>query len=204
MLNGRMRERYWTIRSYLTLTTQLFRPSNRSFAHHVARDYWRFLSKAVVPIQGETQERAQAAVKWLLRAQDSTPDDGVSLGYFPCDPNQTAVGGARIRKRPATLFHHCLSFPSASKIQRFGGGLCEWPYGRQRFKCPPVRCKVGWFVVPEHQEPAVFNTGMVLQGYTAAYRATKAAEFLEAGRRAADFLLADMADDGHFRLMENS
>jgi uncharacterized protein YyaL (SSP411 family) len=42
---------------------------------------------------------------------------------------------------------------------------------------------------------------MVLHGYTAAYRATKAPEFLDSGRRAADFLLADLRDDGHFRTL---
>ncbi len=47
-----------------------------------------------------------------------------------------------------------------------------------------------------------FNTGVVLQGYTAAYRATENREFLECARRAADFLLADIGDDGHFRTHE--
>src|SRR5882757_4781978 len=56
---------------------------------------------------------------------------------------------------------------------------------------------------PEQQAPAVFNTGMVLHGYTAAYRATKAPEFLEAGRRASDFLRTDLGDDGHFRTHGN-
>jgi uncharacterized protein YyaL (SSP411 family) len=44
----------------------------------------------------------------------------------------------------------------------------------------------------------VFNTGMVLQGYTAAWRATKERLFLDAGRRAADFLLHDLDAEGHF------
>jgi uncharacterized protein YyaL (SSP411 family) len=40
---------------------------------------------------------------------------------------------------------------------------------------------------------------MVLHGYTAAFEATKADEFLEFGQRAADFLLNDLTEDGHFR-----
>jgi hypothetical protein len=52
---------------------------------------------------------------------------------------------------------------------------------------------------PERQMPAVFNTGMVLHGFTAAYRTTKDPCFLEAGRRAADFLLRDIGEDGHFQ-----
>ncbi len=57
----------------------------------------------------------------------------------------------------------------------------------------------GTVCAPERQVAAVFNTGMVLQGWSAAYRATGEARFIEAGRRAADFLVADMGDDGHFR-----
>ncbi|HUG37120.1 MAG TPA: hypothetical protein VML54_09240, partial [Candidatus Limnocylindrales bacterium] len=52
---------------------------------------------------------------------------------------------------------------------------------------------------PDRQVAAVFNTGMVLQGYTAAYRASGEGRFLDAGRRAADFLVGDMDGDGHFR-----
>jgi hypothetical protein len=57
----------------------------------------------------------------------------------------------------------------------------------------------GTVCAPERQVAAVFNTGMVLQGWSAAYRATGEARFIEAGRRAANFLVADMSDDGHFR-----
>jgi uncharacterized protein YyaL (SSP411 family) len=57
----------------------------------------------------------------------------------------------------------------------------------------------GTVCASNEQVPAVFNTGMVLQGYSAAYRATGEARFLEAGRRAADFLVADMGEDGQFR-----
>ena len=199
MLKGRMRERYWTIRSYLTLTTQLFRPCNRSFAHHVARDYWRFLSKAVVPIQGETRERAQAAVKWLLRAQDSTPDDGVSLGYFPCDPNQTNGWRPSYPETTGYIITTLLEFSSRfgdSEVRRRALQMAAW---ETKIQLPSGAVQAGVVCGPENQEPAVFNTGMVLQGYTAAYRATEASEFLESARRAADFLLSDIGEDGHFR-----
>jgi uncharacterized protein YyaL (SSP411 family) len=52
---------------------------------------------------------------------------------------------------------------------------------------------------PEEQTPAVFNTGAVLLGWSAAYRATFNLAFLDASQRAAEFLLADLGSDGHFR-----
>src|SRR5262249_5597247 len=57
----------------------------------------------------------------------------------------------------------------------------------------------GRVCAPAQQVAAVFNTGMVLQGWSAAYRATGEMRFIEAGTRAADFLFADMGNDGHFR-----
>lgn len=194
-----MRERYWTARSYLTLTRELLRPSNRSFAHHVARDYWRFLSGAVQPIQGETQERAQAAVKWLLRAQDSTPDDGVSLGYFPCDPNQTNGWRPSYPETTGYIIPSLLNFSERfkdSEVRRRALRMALW---ETKIQMPSGAVQGGTVFPPEEQVPAVFNTGMVLHGYTAAYRTSKAPEFLDAGRRAADFLLSDIGDDGHFR-----
>jgi hypothetical protein len=40
---------------------------------------------------------------------------------------------------------------------------------------------------------------MVLHGYTAAYRVSGDRLFIEAGRRAAEFLVGDLDAQGHFR-----
>src|SRR5207253_10077641 len=49
------------------------------------------------------------------------------------------------------------------------------------------------------QTAAVFNTGMVLDGWCSAYQATGNALFLEAGRRAAVFLDGDLNEESYFR-----
>lgn len=55
-------------------------------------------------------------------------------------------------------------------------------------------------VVPaERQTPAAFNTGMVLDGWCSAYAATADADVLAAARKAADFLAADLDQNGYFR-----
>ena len=46
---------------------------------------------------------------------------------------------------------------------------------------------------------AAFNTGMVLDGWCSVFEATGEREFLEAGRRAADFLVDDIDERGYFR-----
>jgi hypothetical protein len=57
----------------------------------------------------------------------------------------------------------------------------------------------GPIVPPERQTPAAFNTGMVLDGWCSAYATTNDGAFLDAGRRAAEFLANDMDESGHFK-----
>ena len=67
---------------------RLFKPENEAFRRHVVGDLTRYLFSSVRPVDGETAERARAAVDWILFAQRATPDDGVPLGYFPCERNR--------------------------------------------------------------------------------------------------------------------
>ena len=199
IVNERIRQRYWAARSYLKIAKTLLCSSDQTFVRHVARDYWRFLSSAVYPIQGEIRERAQAAVSWLLRAQDATSDDGVSLGYFPCDPDQANGWRPSYPETTGYIIPTLLEFSERSGDLAVCERAVRMAVWETTIQMPSGAVQGGPVCIPEHQAPAAFNTGMVLHGYTAAYRATKAAEFLEAGRRAADFLLADLTDDGHFQ-----
>lgn len=196
-----MREWYWSARSYLTLAGHLLRPSNRGFARYVARDYLRFLANAVHPIQGETRERARAAVSWLLRAQDATRDDGVSLGYFPCEPGQTNGWRPSYPETTGYIVPSLLDFSERFKDADVYQRALRMAIWETNIQMPSGAVQGGPVCVSEEQTPAVFNTGMVLHGYTATYRVTRAPEFLEAGRRAANFLLADLRDDGHFQTL---
>ena len=84
-LSGNLRKRYWAAAAFATEVKALFRPENKGFRKEVIRSQWRFAIGAVAPVAGETTQRARAAADWILRAQAATDDDGVSLGYFPCD-----------------------------------------------------------------------------------------------------------------------
>jgi hypothetical protein len=199
LLKGNRREQYWAARAYLALTARLLQSSNRAFARRVVTDYWRFLLQSLRPIEGEIRERAQAAADWLLTAQVSTPDDGVSLGYFPCDskarngwkPSYPETTGYII----PSLLEFARRFENLDVRQR-ALRMAVW---ETKVQMASGAVQGGPVCAPERQSPAVFNTGMVLHGYTAAYRESKDPQFLEAARRAANFLISDMQEDGHFR-----
>ena len=199
LLDGNPRERYWAARSYLALATRLLRHSNRTFTRHVVRDYLQFLSKSVHPIEGETRERAQAAVGWLLRAQDSTSDDGVSLGYFPCDSGSGNSWRPSYPETTGYIIPSLLEFAERFKDRQVRQRALQMAIWETKVQMASGAVQGGPVCAPERQVPAVFNTGMVLHGYTAAYRASDDPQFLDAGWHAAGFLLADMGADGHFR-----
>ena len=80
-----IKQKYWDASHGLQRWKTILLGNDHIFRDVVLRD--RFLSpKAVTPISGETAERAAAAVRWLVAAQNATPDGDVSYGYFPVSP----------------------------------------------------------------------------------------------------------------------
>jgi hypothetical protein len=196
-----VRDRYWGAREQAGRVGRLLKPANHAFARVVLADQMRYLAGSVRPRKGETRERMAAAVAWLLRAQDATEDRGVSIGYFPCDPAAAARGGWRPSYPETTGY----IIPSLLEYaERFGRAdvrarAIEMARWETEVQMASGAVQGGPVCPRDQQVPAVFNTGMVLQGYTAAYRATRDPLFLEAGRKAADFLVNDLDADGHFR-----
>lgn len=199
LFKGSPKEKYWTARIYFGLIRRMLRPSNRPFLRRVAKDSLRFVLDAVHPVEGETRERAKAAVGWILRAQDATPDGGVSFGYFPCDggdgtgwrPSYPETTGYII---PSLL--ECSERFQEEKVRRRALQMAVW---ETEVQMASGAIQGGPVCRPQDRVPSAFNTGMVLHGFTAAYRETRDTLFLNAGRRAADFLVADLGPDGHFR-----
>jgi hypothetical protein len=191
------RESYWAVqRQRLRLARMLTFP-DRTFAHHVSKDFARYLWAGVRQIPGETRERQRAAVDWLCRAQDATPDGGVSLGYFPCDEEN----GWRI-SYPETTGYIITSFLEFARLRGDGEvfqralRMARWEV---EIQMPSGAVQGGPVCAPDEQTPCAFNTGMVLDGWSSAYRSTRDPLFLESGRRAADFLLRDLSPDGYFK-----
>jgi hypothetical protein len=193
-----MRELYWTVNAMGGEIARLFERDNREFARCVLRDQWRYVTGTTRPVRGEIDHRIRAAVQWLLRAQQAGPDEGVPVGYFPCRrdgagwmPSYPETTGCII----TTLLAYAGRYdePAARdaalrmarwemEVQMSNGAVQGGPV------CPPAR-----------QTAAAFNTGMVLDGWCSALQSTRAAEFLDAARRAADFLAGDVDENGYFR-----
>jgi hypothetical protein len=193
----RARRRYWNFRSDFGRLRSLTAPSRHAFAREVLSSHWRHLSGRRGVQQRDSDAALAAAIAWLLRAQRATADDGVSLGYFPCERErgwrpsypettgyiiQTLLARADVTGDTALRERALAAADWEIHIQMPSGGVQGGPV------CPP-----------ELQREAVFNTGMVLQGWTAAFRASGARRYLEAGRKAADFLVGDLDESGHFR-----
>jgi hypothetical protein len=199
LLGRSAREHYWEACANLELIKRLLRSANREFRYLVVWDAMRFLFDAVHPVEGETLERARAAVNWLLRAQGATADLGVSHGYFPCHPGQESGWRASYPETTGYVIPSLLEYSERycdPVAKRQALRMAEWEIEIQ-MSSGAVQ---GGVVCPsQEQTPAIFNTGMVLHGYSAAFRASSEAKFVDAARRAGNFLLGDLGVDGHFR-----
>ena len=193
-----IRRNYWNARALGGELRRLADARNASFRGQVLRDLKHYWFDKPRPVPGETEERAAAAVAWLLRAQAATPDDGVSLGWFPC-----AIDGADWRPSyPETTGYIITSLLAYAR--RFGDArartaalaMARWEIAIQM---PSGAVQGGPVCAPEQQTPAAFNTGMVLDGWCSAYQETRDDAILAAARRAADFLVADLDASGYFR-----
>lgn len=193
-----LRQNYWNASALTAEVASLYRHENGVFRRHVLRDQARFFFGTVRPIDGETVERARAAVAWLLLAQQASPDDGVALGYFPCSRD----GEAWKPSYPETtgyIVTSLLAFADRFRddaIRSAALRMARWEIGIQM---PSGAVQGGPVCPPERQTAAAFNTGMVLDGWCSVCAVTREPDLLSAARRAADFLVDDLDADGYFR-----
>jgi uncharacterized protein YyaL (SSP411 family) len=192
-----LRENYWDLAAMAARVARLGRPENRVFRGRVLRELGWYLTGGPAPIRGEARERARAAVEWLCRAQDAGDDDGVAHGYFPCDgptawrPSYPETTGYII----TSLLRYADRYGDEA-VRRRALRMAGWEIAVQM---ESGAVQAGTVCPPERQVAAIFNTGMVLDGWASAYEATEDAQYLKAGDRAADFLVGDLGEDGHFR-----
>lgn len=195
---GGARARYWAFRALLAEVMRLNGAGRAAFRREVIRRQWQHVAGGVRPIEGETALRMRHAVEWILRAQRATPDDGVSLGYFPC----TGLSSGWRPSYPETtgyIISTLLSYARlhgdvsvASEALR----MADWEIVVQM---PSGAVQGGAVCAPEQQTAASFNTGMVLDGWCSAFEHSQDPRYLAAAGRAADFLVEDLDEHGHFQ-----
>ena len=197
MFGRSLREHYWAADQLRRRLVLLRSPANRVFARTAREDFTRFFLGRVRPLPGEIEKRARAAVDWILLAQSIGSDGGVSLGYFPCDeeagwrPSYPETTGYIITSLLA--FGQRFQDPNASAraLQ-----MADW---ETNIQMASGAVQGGPVCSPERQTPCAFNTGMVLDGWVSAYCFRQESRYLEAARRAADWLISDMNEEGYFR-----
>ncbi len=197
LLKQGLRKHFYTASNNINRVCSLLRTDNHAFVNHLARDYVRFLLDLVKPIEGQANERARMAVNWLLLAHSTSADDGISYGYFPCD------GGSGWRSAYpestgyiiTSLLEYARLHEEADLRQR-ALRMARW---EAEIQMDSGAVQGGMVCSASEQTPSAFNTGMVLDGWTSAFRSSEDETFLLAARRAANFLIDDLGEDGYFR-----
>jgi uncharacterized protein YyaL (SSP411 family) len=141
----------------------------------------------------------EAAMQWLTRAQDATPDGGVSrsyaLRYLPSHGRSGWL--ASYPETTGYIIPTFLAYASLTGRREYRERairMAEWEADVQ-MECGAVQGGV----IDFPPTPAIFNTGQVLFGWAAAYAETGNDAFRRAAKRGADFLVAAMDPDGSWR-----
>jgi uncharacterized protein YyaL (SSP411 family) len=137
----------------------------------------------------KTSSHLQAAVEWIYRAQDATPDRGVSHSYV--------IGGGWLRSYPETTGY---IIPTLLNINFLTGDsearqraleMADWELS--------ARLESGAIPSLVDRQPVVFDTGQVIFGWLRAYEVTGDVRYLEASTKAADWLIESQDPDGVWR-----
>ena len=151
----------------------------KSFAARATKDL--FLGSQAVD---KVQEHLQAAIGWLKRAQDVTPDGGVSWGY-------SLKGGWRPSYRETSGYIAVTFFNLAKQLK--DDDAWERAVAIAKWLCS-VQNGDGSISDPRYgSQGIVFDTGQVLFGLVRAFEETQDSCFLEAAKKAGNWLV-EVAD----------
>lgn len=138
------------------------------------------------------EQHLQEAIEWLMRAQDAGEDRGISYG--------AEFGGPFLQSYPETTgyiiptFLKLADYYRDESFARRASEMGEWESDVQ-MACGAV---MGGRLNP-NPTPAVFNTGMVLLGWSALYERSGEPRFGHSLRRASEWLLSMQEPDGDWR-----
>lgn len=139
----------------------------------------------------DLQRHLHEAMQWLMRAQDAGPDRGVSYGVF--------FGQDFDVSYPETTGYICRTFVEQERLTGDAGlleravAMADWEIAIQ---LPEGAVMGGKFNT--EPTPAVFNTGMVLLGWSALIQRTGEDRFRQAALRACEWLVAMQEPDGRW------
>lgn len=142
----------------------------------------------------EPEVHLRAALEWLCRAQDESPDGGVSYGY-------SARGGWKDPYRETSGYILTTMYRAADAL---GDPTLADRALRIAHWLVDVQNADGAFANPNYgDEGIVFDTGQVLFGLVCAHERSADARFLEAATRAGRWLVDVADDDGRWTTHEH-
>lgn len=190
-----IKQKYWDARQRLEQWSAIYFGGNHAFRDVVLKEQFRS-AKAITPVVGETAERATAAVRWLVAGQDTTPDGGVSYGYFPVSP--AAGWDVSYPETTGYIMTSLIGFArrtgQADLIDR-AFRMAQW---ESDIQMPDGAVQGGKVTTPDRQSAASFNTGMVLDGFVSVLQERDDCALARAAERAGDFLVQDLNEIGLF------
>lgn len=143
------------------------------------------------PTDLDLHRHLREALEWLKRGQDAGPDRGVAYG--------THFGQNFDVSYPETTGYICQTFvemEESSGEEELLSRAVEMGDWEIAIQLPDGAVMGGKFNLDP--TPAIFNTGMVLLGWSALIRRTGEVRFKEAARRAAEWMVSIQEPDGHW------
>jgi hypothetical protein len=141
---------------------------------------------------GSLEDHVHAAYRWLVQAQNATPDKGVAASYD--------LFSGWTSSYPETTGYIIPTFLKYATVFGEQEGqdrallMADWECEVQ---LPSGAVRSGTLETPE--APAVFNTGQVLFGWVSAFLETREEKYERSVARAANWLVEQQDDDGSWR-----
>ena len=147
--------------------------------------------------EAHTREVMLGVASWLHRAQDAWPDGGISSRYDLLaqrfQPQYPETTGYLI---PTLL--NLVALDAEARARGFRAG--EWLLTRQ-LESGAIDCRSDGSRGGENPLVYLFDCGAILQGFTALYRDSHDDRWAQAGRRLADFLIAEQLQSGDWKTL---
>ena len=146
----------------------------------------------------EDKYHLNETINWLCRAQDSANDKGVSRAYKASKYKGFGPYGWQA-SYPETTGYIIPTMIAAAEymnddyLKQRARDMADWEIQIQM----PTGAVMG-SVVTAIPSPAVFNTGQVIFGWLAVYRETNEQKYVDASKRAGDYLLSVQDINGLF------
>ncbi len=148
----------------------------------------------------ENRFHIREAVAWIARAQDATPDRGVSRGFSVTWSRDLRLRGWQPSYPETTGYiiptlYDCARYLGEPDLRRRAAEMAKWECEVQL----PSGAVMGGTISKGTPSPAVFNTGQVMLGWLRAAQETGDARCMDACARAADYLISVQEPDGNWR-----